>query len=737
VSGRARVAAVLAVALAVSSPRGAGAASGRDDGIDRGVARGVAFLGGQIDKDGVCKREFAASDRHWGGMTALCALAMASAGTDANDPPLRRALAWLAKAQLKSTYAVSLRACAFAAVKDRRYLPLLKRDAAWLINAANSDGGYTYLPQQRKAPAVFDNSNTQMAVLGVSAAAQSGVEIPPSYWRMMRGHWRRTQQTDGGWGYTAPRGPLAVKTYGSMTAAGVASLYLCLDNMPAAQAATYKAIDGGLRWLGKHYTVAGNPRLAGNRYYYWMYCLARVALASGRKTFAGHHWYRDGAAALLSRQHPNGSWAFGRPVRQTCFALLFLARASRGILFHKLEYSGRWNTRPRDLANLTRWISYNFERPVGWQVIGFDANDADWLDAPILYVSGSGPFEMTASQVDRLRVFALRGGMILSEAADNNADFTREIRKLYKRMFPRLQLRRLADNHPIYKLHFLLKAGAGLVGVSNGVRLLAVHCPRELSGGLQTGRAREHLPIFQLAANLALFATERSLPRSRRPRAWPIAQKFDPAATIRVARIKYQGNWNPEPLAWRRLAVLMGNRHKIRLEVSPPVAIADLDPSKWPIAAMTGTGALTLTPKETTALKNYLAAGGTLVIDAAGGSREFAKAVEQHILPLVAGGSVGPIAPEHAIYRGPEKIGRVRYRIALAAALGRQGGKTRLQGVDRGGRLAIVFSRDDLTAGVLGAGCYGLRGYAPPTAVALMTNILCHAAGVGEDGPRK
>ena len=167
------------------------------------------------------------------------------------------------------------------------------------------------------------------------------------------------------------------------------------------------------------------------------------------------------------------------------------------------------------------------------------------------------------------------------------------------------------------------------------------------------------------------------------------------------------------------------------------VAIADLDPSKWPIAAMTGTGALTLTPKETTALKNYLAAGGALVIDAAGGSREFAKAVEQHILPLVAGGSVGPIAPEHAIYRGPEKIGRVRFRTALAAILGRQSGKTRLQGVDRGGRLAIVFSRDDLTAGVLGAGCYGLRGYAPKTAVALMTNILCHVAGVGKGAPRK
>lgn len=742
-----RLAAVLAAAaLAGPAVCPAQTAGGRESRLDRGIARAVEFLRGRIGDEGACKREFPGSDRQHGGMTALCAYALASAGVPATDPVLRKAMRWLEKAELKSTYAVSLRACAAAALKERRYLPLVKKDVAWLVGAANSRGGYTYQSQGGRDTATYDNSNTHVALLGVAAGMQLGAKVPASYWRLMARHWVATQQADGGWGYTRARGPLRAKTYGSMTAAGVASLYLCLDNIaagdlpapgPANPPPQYKSISAGLRWLREHYSALQNPRLGRNRYYYWMCCLARVALAGGKRTIAGHDWYAEGAAALLSRQHDDGSWGFGHPVRQTCFALLFLARSRQGILFHKLEYPGRWNTRPRDLANLTKWLSYNFERPVGWQVIGFDAGAGHWDEAPILYMSGAGPFELTDAQVDKLRTFVLRGGMMLSEAAGNNADFTLEMRKLYKRMFPRFPLRRLADEHPIYRLHFKPKVDRGLAGVSNGARLLAVHCPREVSLGLQVGPDRGNRPLFELGANLAFFATDRALPRTRGQRSWPVAKKFKPAATVRVARLRYKGNYDPEPLAWRRLAILMGNRHRIRLEVSPPVAIAALDPSRWPVAAMTGTASFALTAGEAAALTKYLTGGGMLVVDAAGGSHEFAEAVEKHILPLAPGGRAGPIAPEHPIFRGVAKVGPVRYRRAMAAVLGEARHRPRLQGVERGGRLVIVFSRDDLTEGLLAAACHGLRGYAPQTAVGLMTNIVCHAAGVNRPGSAK
>ena len=56
--------------------------------------------------------------------------------------------------------------------------------------------------------------------------------------------------------------------------------------------------------------------------------------------------------------------------------------------------------------------------------------------------------------------------------------------------------------------------------------------------------------------------------------------------------------------------------------------------------------------------------------------------------------------------------------------------ETILQAVVDGPRVVMVFSPEDLTAGMLGAAVYRLKGYAPETAVSLMTNILCNLADV-------
>ena len=49
---------------------------------------------------------------------------------------------------------------------------------------------------------------------------------------------------------------------------------------------------------------------------------------------------------------------------------------------------------------------------------------------------------------------------------------------------------------------------------------------------------------------------------------------------------------------------------------------------------------------------------------------------------------------------------------------------------------AVIFSRDDLTAGLAGVQVYGIRGYQPESAFELMRNILLHAAGVKLEAKR-
>ena len=725
------LAAALVVAAACTGAVGAGPAEQpRQVRIDAAIAAAEEFLAGQIGPDGRCAGEFAPDNPRFGGKTGLCLYALLSASREPPGGPAKRALAWLTAAKLTGTYAVAMRACALAALSGEGHRERLADDVQWLVRAASRKGAYSYTSYADGEPqTAYDNSNSQMAVLGVWAGAGRGVEVPETYWRNVERHWTDDQH-DGGWGYHTRAGAARSKTYGSMTAAGLATMYACFDKLHAGQfvrcVATerHKPIEDGLKWLAENFSAEVNPRLGANWLYYWLFCVERVGLASGMKHFGRHDWYSEGVESLLETQNGDGSFSSGDRTAQTAFALLFLVGGRNPVLFSKLRYKGKWNARPRDLANLTRFINHTFERPVAWQVLDADAPVSDWHDAPVLYISGAGPCTITDAQIERIRTFVQRGGMILSEAACSSGSFTLDMQRIYKRLFPEYPLKGLADDHPVYNLNFTPAGAGGLAGVSNGVRMLAIHAPRELSLALQMARASDK-PTFELLGNIYLFATDKGMLRPRGAPPWPAPKKFTPRRVLKVARVRYKGNYDPEPLAWKRLAVVMGNRYAIRLVVDGPMDIVALDPEKHPVAAMTGTGAFTLSDGDLTLLKHYLASGGTLLVDAAGGARQFAQAVEKQILPLAGGGQARLIA-SHVILGGPAKIKQVNYRRDFTLALGAARHESRLRGVLARGRLAIVYSSEDLTAGLGGYPGYRLRGYSPDSAVDVVTNILCH-----------
>ena len=709
--------------------------------VERAIASGVKFLASQIGPHGRVGDEYPLSDRRhlFGGKTALCAYALLAAGeSEDRNAAVRRAIEWLAGAKLDGVYPVAMRACAMSLVRDKRAAPLLQADVRWLVEAADSNGAYTYTAQGGRQSSTYDNCSSQMAVAGVWAGAGRGVEVPRAYWQKVRQHWLDQQQVDGGWGYLIPPSAVRTRTYGSMTAAGLATLYSCFDVLQAdqftrvADSSEYKPIARALAWLGANFKGDENPRHGVEWYHYWLFCVQRVGVASGYKYIGADDWYSAGAAALLRQRHDDGSWGVGTTADRlvpTAFSLLFLATGRHPVLFNKLQYEGRWNSRPRDLANLTRWLAYALEKQVAWQVVGLNSTLEDWHDAPILYISGAGRCELSDEQMRKLRQFVLQGGTIVSESAGNSGTFTLDIRHICRQLFPDWPLKPLGDKHPIYSVRFTGGERAGLAGVSNGIRLLAVHSPKELSLGLQLGPEKANLPSFQLMANIGLFATDRGILRPRGSSPWPVARSFKPVATMRVARIQHPGNCDPEPLAWQRLAVIIGNRHGIRLDAAEPAPADKLDAGTSPVAAMTGTQAFTLSKAEAEALAKYISDGGVLIADAAGGSPEFADSFLKQVVPLIPGAKGEPLGERHPIYKGVAD-GRVLYRGDYAESLGPGAVKGRLLGVYDGQRLAIIFSEDDMTAGLVGYPCYKLRGYTPATAMDLMINILIHAAGV-------
>jgi len=759
---------VLSSPVRAAEPGSTGAFYAR---VAEAETRGVKFLLTQIGPDGAALGEVDPANPRYGGRTALCVYALRAAGVDAKHPDIQRAAQWLLNAKLTGTYAVAMRACAMAEMHDDHATadaPLtptstaattptttpattsapatapadasaaarLKEDVAWLLRAAADNGAYTYTSSHGKPAPEFDNSNAQFAVLGLWTAAQHGVEIPPPFWGLIERYWLLQQQPDGGWGYFARPLPATTKTYGSMTAAGLATLYITFDTLHREDflrckaSAESKPIADGLKWLTKNVTTDQNPKLGENRYYYWLYTLSRVGLASGFKQFGGVDWYAQGGTELIRRQNPDGSWDYAdERLPSTAFALLFLTRGRDPVVMNKLAYKGQWNARPRDLANLAAWMSQNFEHSLKWQIVNFDADLSMWHDAQILYISGSAPVEFTPEQIDKLRRFVDQGGTIVTESACANADFTLDMTTLYGLLFDRYELKRLDENHPLYTVHTTLKVRPGLLAVSNGVRVLAVHCPEELSLGLQLGPNKANRYAFDLATNMFMFFTDRSAYRLPGQTPWPAAKTFTPKETLRLTPVKFNGNYMPEPLAWKRLAILIGNRYEVKLDVDEPIDIAELDPAEHPVALFSGEGSFELTPAQSEALKVYLAAGGRLLVEAAGGSRAFDESAQKQLQGLFGQGLLRPLVPSHRLFRILENTEKVMFRANFATTLGDRRNDPRVQAAIVDNTVGILYFPEDLTMGLLGANVYNLRGYSHQSAIDLATNAIWLLSG--------
>jgi hypothetical protein len=141
-------------------------------------------------------------------------------------------------------------------------------------------------------------------------------------------------------------------------------------------------------------------------------------------------------------------------------------------------------------------------------------------------------------------------------------------------------------------------------------------------------------------------------------------------------------------------------------------------------------------------LAAFVAGGGTLVIDAAGGSSAFAVSVEQELAaafgPEAAKGLARPLRSDHPVFNLPgARLDRFGYRRFARKSLGELKG-SRLKGIKAGNgdRVGVFYSREDLSAGLVGEPVDGVLGYDVATATGLMRNVLLYAAVDGNVAAR-
>ncbi len=725
-------------ALPVGAPAGlpdAEPAAVTGEQVRQALAAGVRLIKARQQPDGSWAEHFYA-----GGETALCVLALLQAGEPADSPLIQKALPHILAAENQYTYVVGLKIMVLAAIDARQYAAEIQSAAKWLGDAQTSAGLWNYT----LTPGRWDHSNTQFALLGLHAAAEAGARIPAVVWQKAQGGLLRSQNRDGGWTYQASGGV----SYGSMTAAAVAGLYVCGSTLSVGRERGF--LDGaapgcgryktnapllsGLSWLGRNFSAEQNPGKGRSYVFYWLYAVERCGIFSGQRYFGRHDWYREGAAYLVREQNADGSW--GSEPANTALAVLFLAKGHKPLLIQKLQWAAdtRWNPDRYDVANLVDFIGDRLGEPVAWQVTPFDAPLEDWLSAPLLYVQGHEFPEWDAAARRKLRDFVDRGGTLFFEACCGREAFREGFARFAAETFPEHALRALDGGHGVYHALFDLEP-AGLQGIDLGCRTSVIYSPDDLSCLWEQAA----IPILseralKLGANLAAYAAGRQPLRDRLdvvvlPADEPPASEADAGHALRLGQVVYDGDWRPDPHALVHFAEFL--RDNVGLDVVTafrPVRLAEAELAATPIVYLSGHYAFALSAAETAALAAHLQRGGFLLAESCCGRADFDAAFRALVLAAFPQARFERLPADHPIFRGEPgfPLASVRYRPAAPGAESAVA-PPELWGLTLGGRLSAVYSPHGIGCGLDGHACPNCRGLERDDARKLAANVVLWA----------
>ena len=209
----------------------------------------------------------------------------------------------------------------------------------------------------------------------------------------------------------------------------------------------------------------------------------------------------------------------------------------------------------------------------------------------------------------------------------------------------------------------------------------------------------------------------------------------DPAAKpgppVKVGRVKYAGNWDPEPGGWRRLGTAMHNDGRGELTTAVVDLSEPVDPSVKVACLTVGSDAVPLSDAERDTLRAFVNRGGLLLVDVLGGDAQNAgyKAAADGVVSAVVPNAVGKqtqLPADSPAYAGMDPAD-VTYRKYARAILHKPRGPL-LLGVDVNGRPGVILSREDLSVGLVGQPVDAILGYSPASATKLVEAIVTYGA---------
>lgn len=319
--------------------------------VDKAIDRGVHWLRQRQARDG----SFTGGhfERYRSGPAALCAYAILQSGVKPADPAVATALRYLEAHPPTRTYSAGVTLMLLAELGLEEPSPLAEAMLEALIAWERRDrrGTWAY------PDGGVDLSNVQFAALGLWAAHRQGLDVPVDLCRRVveatAEHFQEPEREQSGSRAKGPEvasqegrsragvpkvagfryGPEGGEPRASMTVAGVAVQRMMkliqgrkLGAKSSRVAERSEAL--GMAWMEENLSFTKNEPIGGQHLLYYLWGVERLATFLERDELFGWDWYQEGARHLLAAQRGNGSWADSES--ETAFAILFLARATRG-----------------------------------------------------------------------------------------------------------------------------------------------------------------------------------------------------------------------------------------------------------------------------------------------------------------------------------------------------------------------------------------------------------------------
>jgi hypothetical protein len=349
------------------------------------------------------------------------------------------------------------------------------------------------------------------------------------------------------------------------------------------------------------------------------------------------------------------------------------------------------------------------------------------LDSPILYLASHKPVKLAEADFGKIRSFVNNGGLLFMQADGGSPEFDAFARQAAHKLFPDYEMEPLPPNDPLCSTVFKIKPDGKLFMVTNGSRILMLYASEDLSKSWQLRDDKNKPFPFEFGTNLFIYAAGKRDLRNHLVSTYIPPINDAPTATYRIARLKYPGNWDPEPAAWQRFSRWFQLNTGYGLEIVD-TPIKDLKPDAAPIAHLTGTARYDLTPAEADALKRYVEAGGVLLVDLCGGTGQFDKSVQSSLFLTAFANTPSHVMPPthpmlNATASGMEDLAHPVLRPYVIETLGHAAGLG-LPEESAAGNGRVIFTSMDLTTGLLGTTTWGILGYDPNYAQSMLKNVI-------------